>query len=505
MAVLVWDKTGAKKFETGLDRAVLYLSDGSAVPWNGLLSVVEHNDKDMTPIYYDGKKVGDQVSLGDYSATMTALTYPDEFIELEGSGKLRSGLYLGDQPSQTFSLCYRTRIGNDVDGDTSGYKIHILYNVTAVPSDKSYSTLSDSPGPVQFEWTINAVPEEVSGFRPTAHIVINSHDIAPALLTYFETILYGSAGQNAALLPMSTIISYITASSVWGATLTTNPKYMTIDSNGNIYTLNNNNTISKITALGVVTQTFATLVDPNPSAITSAPDGTIYVCHLTSPSGKITRITPAGIVTTGWATVNYWCVAIATDAAGNVYTCNGGAVGVQGTVSKVTPSSGVTLNWGATYDAPYDITVDSNGNVYVVCYNGIISKITSIGVSTTNFAAGYTTANRIVTDPSGNIYVVNQSQGSATGVISKITSAGVVTLAWATVNMATMAMACAPDGTLYTVNWYAQVSKITQLGVVTLVWANVGSGPYDIAVDKFGNVYTANFNGPTVSKVNFVT
>src|SRR5580765_2617317 len=141
MSVLIWDTAGSKVYETGLDKGVLYLSDGSAVPWNGLTSIVEKFDKESESVYYDGMKITDLVYLGDFAATLKAITYPDQFIELDGYGFLRQGMYVGNQLPKTFSLSYRTRIGNDVDGDVAGYKIHILYNLTAIPTDRTYNTV----------------------------------------------------------------------------------------------------------------------------------------------------------------------------------------------------------------------------------------------------------------------------------------------------------------------------------------------------------------------------
>jgi hypothetical protein len=209
MAVLVWDKLGEKKYETGLDRAVLYLEDGSAVPWNGLVSVVEKTDRDVQSVYYDGKKINELVSLGDFSATMTAMTYPDEFVSFEGAGQVTDGVLLNNQKSKLFSLCYRTRVGNDVDGDVSSYKIHLIYNVTAVPSDKSYETATDGINPVHFEWSITAIPEEISGFSPTAHIIINSSDIDPLMLSTIEDLLYGNDNTDANLMPLANLIDYV--------------------------------------------------------------------------------------------------------------------------------------------------------------------------------------------------------------------------------------------------------------------------------------------------------
>src|SRR4029077_3104062 len=125
MPTLVWDVPENRKYETGLDRGVLYLFDGSGVPWNGLTSVVEHFNRDTTPVYYDGMKISELVSLGYFSASMEAITYPDEFLTFEGYDALRRGVFMSDQISKTFGLCYRTLVGNALNENT-GYKIHIL-------------------------------------------------------------------------------------------------------------------------------------------------------------------------------------------------------------------------------------------------------------------------------------------------------------------------------------------------------------------------------------------
>lgn len=209
MPVLVWNKPGERVYESGLDRGVLYLPDGSAVPWNGLTSIVEAFDNDASPVYYDGMKVQDMVVLGDFSATMKAVTYPEEFVELEGIGELRRGLFLSDQAPLTFGLAYRTLIGDDVAGPDAAYKIHLLYNVTAIPSDKTYASISDQPSLVEFEWSITAVPEDIPGFRPTAHIVLDSRNLDPWLLEDLEAMLYGSTVADAVLLPMPDMFAFL--------------------------------------------------------------------------------------------------------------------------------------------------------------------------------------------------------------------------------------------------------------------------------------------------------
>lgn len=209
MTKLVWDRVGDRVYESGLDKGVLYLPDGSAVPWNGLTSIIESFDKESSPVYYDGMKIQDLVVLGDFSATMKAVTYPNEFTDLEGFGEVKRGLFYADQSPKTFGLCYRTKVGNDLVGEDAGYKIHVLYNVTAIPNDKNYATTSDQLSLVEFEWNITAVPEEIPGFRPTAHIILDSTEIDPWLLEELEEMLYGATIADAALIPMSELVVLI--------------------------------------------------------------------------------------------------------------------------------------------------------------------------------------------------------------------------------------------------------------------------------------------------------
>lgn len=209
MPILTWDQPGNRVYESGLDQGVLYLPDGSAVPWNGLTSVIEKFDKSTSPVYFDGMKIQDFVVLGDFSATMKAVTYPDEFVPLEGLGKFRNGMFMSDQPPGVFGLCYRTRIGDDIKGDEGGHKLHLLYNVTAIPSDKTYAPASDQPSLVEFEWTITAIPEETPGFRPTSHIIFDDRHLDPLLLEDLEAMLYGTTSADAVLLPMPDLIAFI--------------------------------------------------------------------------------------------------------------------------------------------------------------------------------------------------------------------------------------------------------------------------------------------------------
>jgi hypothetical protein len=206
MSAIVWDEVGSRTYENGLDRGVLYLPDGSAVPWNGLVDVDESPDNNSTSVYYDGAKINELVTLGEFKGQIKAITYPDAMTLLSGMGQITEGLYLGKQKLGVFSLSYRTLVGNDVDSQ-AGYKIHVLYNVTAVPGGRTSSTLSDNSEAREFDWDISAIPEEIPGFRPTAHIVIDSRYINPAQLAEYEDMLYGTELTDPALIPISDFVN----------------------------------------------------------------------------------------------------------------------------------------------------------------------------------------------------------------------------------------------------------------------------------------------------------
>lgn len=209
MTVLVWDEPGSRVFESGLDRGVIYRSDGSVYPWNGLTSVTEKFDQSLSPTYFDGKKTSDGVIYGDFSAVMKAITFPDVFFELEGFGRARDGMYLGDQAPEPFNMSYRNLVADDLDPDSGAYKIHIIYNVTAIPQDQTYSSLEDVPSFVEFAWDLSAVPEEVAGFRPTAHIVIDSRGFDEVLLQQLEYLLYGSSLHDASLPSLADLVTFL--------------------------------------------------------------------------------------------------------------------------------------------------------------------------------------------------------------------------------------------------------------------------------------------------------
>lgn len=211
MAVITWDAIGSRTYEGGIDKGVLYLTDGTVLPWNGLVSVTEKATRSTTPIYFDGRKVMDLVEVGDFEATLEAITYPDEVLLLEGFGEMAGGVYVGDQKPQIFHLSYQTKIGTDILGSEAYYQIHILYNVTVIPSDKEYQTFSDDSEPMTFAWDLTAIPEDVPGFRPTAHVVLDSRRIDEVLLDDISLLLYGFSEVSPNFPSFETLMTMITS------------------------------------------------------------------------------------------------------------------------------------------------------------------------------------------------------------------------------------------------------------------------------------------------------
>lgn len=198
MPKLVWDQTGERLYETGVDRGILYLLDESnkynkGVAWNGLTAVSESpSGAEATDLYADNIKYLSMRSAETFGATVEAYTYPDEFGECDGSAEIATGVLIGQQSRKTFGLCYRTVIGNDVNGNDHGYKLHLIYGATASPSEKGYSTINDSPEAITFSWEITTTPVNVTGFKPTACLTIDSTKANKTNLATLENILYGT-------------------------------------------------------------------------------------------------------------------------------------------------------------------------------------------------------------------------------------------------------------------------------------------------------------------------
>lgn len=205
MATLVWDAIGQRFYETGVDHGVLYLPDSNGVytngvAWNGLTSVSETpSGGEANAQYADNIKYLNLYSAEEFGATLEAFTYPDEFAQFDGLAVPAPGVVLGQQARKSFGLSYRTKIGNDLDGDDHGYKLHLLYGCTASPSEKAYNTINDSPEAIAFSWEISTIPVMVTGYKPTALIVVDSTEVAPGDLTDLEELLYGTPGTDPSL------------------------------------------------------------------------------------------------------------------------------------------------------------------------------------------------------------------------------------------------------------------------------------------------------------------
>lgn len=217
MAKLTWDNTGERIFETGVKQGVLYpiQSDGKytkGVAWNGLTAVTESpSGAEATALYADDIKYLNLLSNEEFGATIEAYTYPDEFAECDGSAELATGVMIGQQKRKIFGLCYRTTIGNDVEGNDYGYKLHLVYGCLAAPSEKGYSTINDNPDAITFSWEVTTTPVNVEGFKPTSQITIDSTKADPTKLAALEAVLYGGTETEAKLPLPDEVATLMTA------------------------------------------------------------------------------------------------------------------------------------------------------------------------------------------------------------------------------------------------------------------------------------------------------
>ena len=217
MSKIIWDNTGERTYETGVDHGVLYpIQEGGlytkGVAWNGLTAVTESpSGAEATPLYADNIKYLNLLSAEDFGCTIEAYTYPDEFAECDGSAEIATGVYAGQQARKVFGLCYRTILGNDTDSNAHGYKLHLIYGCLASPSEKSYSTVNDSPEAITFSWEVKSTPVNVSGFKPTAVLTIDSTKVEPSKLAKLEEALYGSESTEAKLPTPDEVVATVGA------------------------------------------------------------------------------------------------------------------------------------------------------------------------------------------------------------------------------------------------------------------------------------------------------
>ena len=197
MNKIEWDKTGEHLFETGVSKGVLYTMGESnkydhGVAWNGLTSISESPEgAETTALYADNIKYLNLISAEDYKGTIEAYTYPDEFYACDGSAEVATGINIGQQTRKKFGICYRTELGNDASSE-AGYKLHIVYNCLASPSERQYETVNDSPEAITFSWEFSTTPINVEGHKPSATVVIDSTKLDKDKLALLEAALYGT-------------------------------------------------------------------------------------------------------------------------------------------------------------------------------------------------------------------------------------------------------------------------------------------------------------------------
>jgi hypothetical protein len=207
MAVLTWDSAGERFFETGIDKGVLYPMDSNGaypagVAWNGLVSVTESpSGAEPTALWADNIKYLTLISSEEFGCTIEAYTYPDEFAACDGSEEPVAGVLIGQQSRQAFGLVFRSKVGNDVDGQDHGYKLHLIYGCLAAPTEKAYNSVNESPEAITFSWEVSTTPPTVTGYQPTAQIIIDSRTADDTALAALELVLFGDAA-TAANLPL---------------------------------------------------------------------------------------------------------------------------------------------------------------------------------------------------------------------------------------------------------------------------------------------------------------
>lgn len=213
MTALVWDELGNRVYETGVEHGVLYLPDEQGayvdgVAWNGLTTVTESpSGAEPNAQFADNIKYLNLFSAEEFGATIEAFTYPDEFSQFDGLGTPTPGVVVGQQSRKSFGLSYTTKLGNDVDGEDFGRKIHLIYGCFASPSEKAYNTINDSPEAITFSWAITTTPVAVTGMKPTSILVIDSTKVDADVLEALELILYGDTGVDPVLPLPSTVIT----------------------------------------------------------------------------------------------------------------------------------------------------------------------------------------------------------------------------------------------------------------------------------------------------------
>ena len=305
--------SGKRLYETGVEKGVLYPLQSSGdytkgVAWNGLTGVTESpSGAESSPIYADNIKYLNLISAEEFGATIEAYTYPDEFAICDGSVELSKGVSIGQQARKTFGLCYRTALGNDIDGTDYGYKLHLIYGATAAPSEKEYATINDSPEAITFSWELSTTPVSVDGLKPTASLTIDSTKVDKSKLDALESILYGTDNVEARLPLPNEVASLFKESAPQALSVTTTPadKGTAVAVGSSIVLTFNNPILSEsvylISSAGTIINTNKTWNSENkvltmkPSAALSA--ATSYLLNVTGVIDRYNQSLPVKIVT----------------------------------------------------------------------------------------------------------------------------------------------------------------------------------------------------------------
>lgn len=214
MARLIFDEVGKRFYETGVDRCVLYLQDKQGayplgVAWNGITEIQQNpSGAESNKQYADNIDYLNLISKETFGGSIASFTQPDEWAQCDGSVEPVAGIRMGQQTRKSFGLSYRTQIGNDIEGSDYGYKIHLIYNAKATPSERSYSTMNDSPEALNPSWTIDTTPVNVPGYKPTSHLEIDSTKVDKAKLAAFEDIILGSESTDPRLPLPEEVIAF---------------------------------------------------------------------------------------------------------------------------------------------------------------------------------------------------------------------------------------------------------------------------------------------------------
>lgn len=217
MSKLEWDKAGNRKYENGVDHGVLYtkktVGDTTkwvGVAWDGLTSVAESPEGgDKTDLWADNIKYGSMRAYESFGGTIEAYTYPNEFAKCNGEVSLVEGVTIGQQDREMFRFSYRSNQGSD-ESDNIGYKIHLVYNATCSPSERTFETINDSPDAITFSWEFDTNPINVTGHKATSIVTIDTTKLSENALTALENVLYGTAEADAYMPDPDDIFDIIT-------------------------------------------------------------------------------------------------------------------------------------------------------------------------------------------------------------------------------------------------------------------------------------------------------